>query len=1320
MARRYGLSEVPDDLDERPVVSYDDRGGVLVQPEPDYVGDSLFRPTDAGGGAVRGLQFGPDRKVAGGARDVYNTGRRAHALQQQQRTLDGFQSFVAGFNAEHPTGWIDQTAGDPRFAPYTVDADRAANPLQGVEGITYLEDGGDDDAYSGGSSASRGLFESMMAHHRGGPGPQHQQQQFRQGRGPGQGAPTTPGPSAPFSQSYNPGSAPPPRRAMPSPPPAPQQRAQSRAGARASGIQDVDERREFMEFARHGGGAEAAGGVAAEYEHSFAPTSQGVSAGFVPDDFRTAPPSSAWRGIPRVDASLLPTPPPVNYFTAPAAEQVLDASRVQYNDHYHPGRGSSGPRQQLDTLRVQGRGAPVHVDEAAVAASVPPNAGLGGPFDDLRTYDDEWAESYTPAPFGGVPSHRFEGHAMRSVQEEARDAAAASPATAGVAQAMNPFGLVPLGVVNDKQTGQSMQLFMNAPPPPDANYAESYSNGGGSETMYLRKMGLRWRPEDAPQPTSVVNRIPNGPDEDPSVARVRADQTARARLARSQAQQYATSFNNEGPIHPLSKMYQYMEDRQPQNKLGPFGAPIVRDTPYIVGTRSGQDARIPGMQVSLSGDRAADARVMPVAPSDDAGPAPLRAASSSGASASAAGGARGFRVSLDGDADLSQPAGAPTGAFMPDGKDWTSHVNLDANTVAPGLQRTDAKQAYERTARADRSGMSTDHVSAPAASSLPQSDGDRVRATRNDGRGARNASGSVVTKHTSQYSASGAAATVATAGGSVRRMITTEGRGTRKADGVLQGGFVAPATQGLVAVSTASRILPGDAGAHADHSVSADFVASAAAGSSAPGMDGAGRRLTSYGRDGSRDHGVASGERTPLPVGVSIATGGLRRGAGPDRDHVDHAVSAQRTSAPSGDRSVHVSTATVSMATARADHATRSDRAAAGDRGYAHDGAASRALAPTQRRDHGVASDRYAVGDRGYSHDGAASRALAPTQRRDHGVASDRYAVGDRGYSHDGAASRALAPTQRRDHAVATDRVAHVTADATRGDGAYAQQTPNVYVADPRSRVDHGVAASRVSFASGGTGAEGGAVSLAHSGRANAQMADRDGASRATMRTDRATGPRVDVQGRRDPQMEVGAAAARPAVVMETAAGHGMMMNGVTQDARASVEAVHAQSMADVRVSNASLQLGGGEAASRMSFADPANPARAGKGANDPRTDRELGRTIQREPARRHQSLQAAGTQMHGVTTADAVRMPEASIALVKDERTGVTQTYFVRPWDLWRSSSVRRTGDGTYVVAQRSEAERSAEIPRALSEADVSDAASVMSALGTVGNIRS
>jgi len=1149
MSRRYGLSDIADDLDERPVMTRDPvTGAVRIEPQSDYVGDSIY--TQSQSGAIQGLQFGPDRRVAGTVRDVQNEDKRQIALREQKRTLNGFEQFVGSFDQQHPGGVIDQTRGDPRFAPYNIDADKAAHPLATMADLTYADDTGNDD-FQIGPDTTRALFDAMMKSSQTRQTPptrQAQQQQTRQAQ-----------------QQSDEG-----RRSAATAPP----------GARAVAVRDVDERREFVQYAH--GGTNAAGGDEFAYAEPSA-AGNGAQTGYVPESFRQAPPGSAWRGVPSIDQALLPTVAPLNYYTQPAAEQVLDASRVQYNDHYNPGYGSSGPRQQLDTLRVHGRGKAVHVDEAAARASVPPNVGLGGPFDDLKSYDDEWLEYYSPAPNGGLTSNRFEGHALRSVQEESRDAAAASPATAGVAQAMNPYGLVPLGVVNDQQTGQSVQLLMNAPPPPDANYAESYSNGAGLETMYLRKLGLKWRPEDAPNPTNVVNRVPNGPDEDAGVARVRGDQTMRARLSRNLAQQYATSMHDEGAIHPVSKMYQHLEDMVPQNKLGPFGGAIVRNTPYAGPTRSGQDERIPGMTIQLDAPNEQDVS------------------------------GRTVRASI----------------ILPDNKsgDWTSYINMDARTVAPGMQRTDMKQAYEREARTDRSGMKTEHTShaTPGGSfSGPavaiQSTGAQVRATLDDGRGARNASGAVQNAHVSAATPQSTNMNLQSAGGAVRRAIATAGRGTRKADGVVQNGFVSRVAADVMNVPGTSRTLAPES--RPDHAVHAGARGASApsAGLVAPGLDA----------DGARRAGFT--ESQP-----------------------DHTTHQAHFSGPAA-TFVHLSTSNRTNGgehSARRDHATRTN-------------ARFGQFAPTP--------------------DATMPGAGASGARR-------------------------LGFTEARaDHAVAPHNHAFATPTAGARDGMYAQQTATVLFPETDDSSDHVVETGRTN----GTD-----IQLAHGGSraAAATMMERDGASRTAVASMRVDTPEISMQARRDPRQEVGARASKPDVVLETAAGHGMLMHGDTQDARATSEAVHAQRMVDIKVSNASLLLGGGEAARQMSFADPANPLKSGKGANDPRVDRNMGRPIQKEPVRQHQSLQASRTQFNGPVSADAFRQAEASIQLVRNEQTGQTQTYFVRPWDLWRSGNVRKGPDGNYYIAARGQ---QAPEQKALSQADISDASSVMSAVASVANIAS
>jgi len=1177
MARRYGFGEIADDLDEAPVYMQDPRtGDIRIEPASDYVGDSLF--TDTQGAVIRGLQFGADRKVSAGVRDDVNRDRRSSAMSQQAQQVQGLDQFVQKFNRAHPKGWIDQTRGDPRFAPYNIDAEKAAHPLAGLPEITYMDSS--DDVFEAGPSVTRGLYDAMMR------GPQKQRD---------------------YAASSQPASSRPSEGFARAKPPSRESSFRTPPGARAYDIQDVEERKTVQEFMQAGS---AVGGEAQEVDNGPG------GLGYVPDAFRAAPPSSAWRGIPSIDASLLPKVAPLNYFSSSAAEQVLDASRVGYNDHYNPGYGSSGPRQQLDTLRVHGRGRPVHVDEAAVAASVPPNAGLGGPFDDLKTYDDEYDEFYSPAPNGGVTSNRFEGHALRSVQEESRDAAAASPATAGVAQAMNVNGMIPLAVVDDAQTGQSVQLFMNAPAPPDANYAESYSNGSGLETMYLRKLGLKWQPEDAPEPTNVVNRVPNGPDEDPSVARVRSSQVMRARLQRELAQKHATSFNNEGPIHPVSKMYQYMEDRLPQNKIGPYGPAIVRNTPYAAPTRSGQDARIPGMKIQLDS----------VTPQD--------AYDANG---------RAVRASLT----------------LADGSDWTSHVNVDARTVAPGLQRTDQKQVYERESRADRSGVATNHTSAASASTMPAAAESASRRARNDGRGARNAQGSVGSAHVSQVSPD--VVIVSTA-----PRMRNDGRGTRLASGVVESKRV-----------------------------------SAASPSSMPGP---GRReMISDGFD--QDHATRM-ERTSAPD-FQVGGGSSRRMlAAPQGQRPDHATQNVRFAMANGSTYLHQGNAqnVIASDAVKRDHAVPSLRSAGVSDGTMYQSSVGNSMTSTvARADHAVASMRSAGVSDGTMHQSSVGNTMTGNvARQDHAVATMRSAGVSDGTMYQGTVRNTMTGNGARpDHAVASQRVS--AADNT----LYAHGG-HVTIAggEDSTRRDHAVATSRLAQASSES-------AMPHGGRGSMSMADRDGASRATLQSRRVNTADVEVTGRRHQQMEAGARSVKPDVVLETAAGHGMLMNGDVQDARATTAAVHAQSMADIKVSNASLLLGGGEAARQMSFADPANPQMAGKGADDPRTDRRLGFVIQKEPVRAHESLRAANTQLDSPITADAVRMPEASIQWVTDAATGEKKTYFVRPWDLWRNNRVQRDQKGDYYIAQKAQGVTYA-------DADLSDAQSVMSAISAVSNIQS
>ena len=218
------------------------------------------------------------------------------------------------------------------------------------------------------------------------------------------------------------------------------------------------------------------------------------------------------------DRALATRGGPVNHFTVGQLEEA-----ALWADGHHT---DLLPHADVQVQRTR-RGRQGDVTEAALAALLPPTAGLGGPLDLGRSYEEELEELVGPGL--GSPDRRSEGRQFPT-------GADGGPSFAGLALAGGGRGKVPVGGVVDPVSGRRMLLRVEAPIPSDR------APRGVRERQARAK--LMTAPRDRTKDTPGYNQLTFGNLEDPdgellaAQLRKQSSKKRREQLAR-EANEYA-------------------------------------------------------------------------------------------------------------------------------------------------------------------------------------------------------------------------------------------------------------------------------------------------------------------------------------------------------------------------------------------------------------------------------------------------------------------------------------------------------------------------------------------------------------------------------------------------------------------------------------------------------------------------------------------------------------------------------------------------------------------------------------------------------------
>lgn len=596
-------------------------GGVAIQPS--YIGKSIW--SGVAGAPEQNLGLGEDRQVTASLR---------RWIQDKQSTM-----FEEGLDL--PDGFRDETSRDPRFAAYHTPLAQSLDPLSG-SGFGYA-----GDALPSVSTISRSTPERTQSSRS---GPSDSRGSGRSGPGAktssrsGPGAKTSGVKTSSRSKSrsvpevgetdlsesatetetqedtssdsssssedssdseYTSGS----RKARSSRSSHSKHREKRRssrssrssrsrasqdskvsrsARSLASGVRQVDRRPSSQAWHNQQQMSDA------RSQYPYAEGDRFAMATELPEEFQ-AYPNAGIQGVLESDQTYATKLSIRNPYTTGAYQSVKEAQRLGPNDLHVHGRGTGSARTWLDQTLVAARGRGYLADDMAERALVPPNANLGGPFDSLSSYQDEYAEMFEPG--GGARMAQLESGG-RGVQAEYRDAAANSPGFLGAALATTQ-GQIPVGVHFNPATNEYEQIMMKAPPPPDANHAEQYSNTEGMQLRYEAAAGLRSRKATRGPRVERINHTPPAPDMvDKSVERTRIAMANRARMEQMVADKNAFHADGEFGVDPMARMWQRIEDMKPDpNKFGNQGHRIIRPTQYAVQRHS--DGKKSGLGVAI-------------------------------------------------------------------------------------------------------------------------------------------------------------------------------------------------------------------------------------------------------------------------------------------------------------------------------------------------------------------------------------------------------------------------------------------------------------------------------------------------------------------------------------------------------------------------------------------------------------------------------------------------------------------------------------------------------------------------------------------------
>ena len=135
---------------------------------------------------------------------------------------------------------------------------------------------------------------------------------------------------------------------------------------------------------------------------------------------------------------------------------------------------------------------------------------------------------------------------------------------------MDMNGQVSLGVVRDPTTNQYNEIMIRAPPPPDADYSEQYSNESQKRMNYDRASGYNGQKMIRPPPSEKLNHMKQ--EVELPYERTRAQIISRNRMQDDIANKYEFHKDGESGIPELSQALQRLEDMKPHiNKLGNQG-----------------------------------------------------------------------------------------------------------------------------------------------------------------------------------------------------------------------------------------------------------------------------------------------------------------------------------------------------------------------------------------------------------------------------------------------------------------------------------------------------------------------------------------------------------------------------------------------------------------------------------------------------------------------------------------------------------------------------------------------------------------------------